>query len=185
MAQSTQVRITASEYFQRPEYAEHDLIQLIDGEVVIGMPPVPKHQDIVREILIMFGLTARQKGGKAYASPIEIYLDEHHVYEPDVLYLKPDSACEVGEKRLTGPPDLVVEVLSPSTAKYDRYSKYQAYERFGVGEYWIVDAANELIEVWTRDDDGRFEQVGGFARGDTFKSITLDQDVEVAAIFVL
>ena len=60
---------------------------------------------------------ARKLGGKALTSPIEVYLDENNVFEPDVIYLKPDSQCTVGEKRLTGAPELVVEVLSPSTAK--------------------------------------------------------------------
>ena len=140
MVESTRTRINASDYYQLPEYEQHDLIQLIDGEFVIGMPPVLKHQDIVREILILLTLIARQVGGKACDSPIEVYLDDHNVFEPDVLYIKPDNLgiAQQDEKRIVGAPNLVVEVLSPSTAKFDRQDKYQAYEQHGVDDPLVL-----------------------------------------------
>jgi len=183
MVQPIRTRVRAADYFQLPEYAENDLIQLIDGEVMISMPPIPKHQDIADEIFYLFKTIARKSSGRAFFSPIEVYLDEHNVYEPDVLYLKPDSACTVGDKRLMGAPDLVVEVLSPGTAKYDRQQKYQAYERHGVGEYWIVDPVHEVIEVWALGDDASFVRQGAYADDDTFKSVTLGEDVAVKPIF--
>lgn len=183
MIQPTRTRITAADYYQLPEYAQHNLIQLIDGEVIVDMPPIPRHQDIVREILILLAMIARRTGGKAYAAPIEVYLDDHHIFEPDVLYLKPDSQCVVGEKRLTGAPDLVVEVLSPGTAKYDRQEKYRAYQRHGVGEYWIVDPVYAVIEVWTLGADGLFVRQGAYAGDETFASVTLDEVVSVQAVF--
>lgn len=183
MIQPTRTRITAADYYQLPEYDQHDLIQLIDGEVIIGMPPIPQHQRLVREILFLLTGISRQRGGEAFSAPIEVYLDEHNIYEPDVLYLKPDSRCTVGDKRLTGAPDLVVEVLSPGTAKYDRQEKYQAYERHGVGEYWIVDPVHEVVEVWTLDEAGMFRRQGAFAGDDTFPSAILGEAVAVKAIF--
>lgn len=183
MVQPTRTRIKASDYFNMAEYEEHDLIQLIDGEVIIDMPPIPKHQDIVREILVLLTLIARKIGGKAYASPIEVYLDENNVYEPDVLYLAKDSQCTVGEKRLTGAPELVIEVLSPSTARYDRQQKYQAYETHGVAEYWIIDPIHETIEVWILNQNRQFERGGAYADDDSFKSATLGEKIEVKSIF--
>jgi Uma2 family endonuclease len=182
MVQPTTTRISAADYFDLPEYAQHTLIQLIGGEVVIGMPPIPNHQDIVREILVFLTLLSRQKGGKAYDSPIEVRLDENNVFQPDVLYIAPGSACKIDEKRLIGPPDLVVEVLSPSTAKYDREQKYAAYEANGVGEYWIVDPVHGTVEVWTQGATG-FDRQGAYATGDTFKSRTLAEDVAVKPFF--
>ncbi len=182
MVQPTQTRISAEAYFLLPEYAEHDLIQLIDGEVMISMPPIPKHQAIVGEILYFLMTFAKLNGGKAYTLPIEVVLDAHNIFEPDVLYLKPDSQCSVEEKRLIGAPDLVVEVLSPSTAKVDRQQKYRAYEQNGVGEYWIVDPVHEVIEVWTLNA-GDFTRMGVYDSDDTFTSQTLQQAVTVKAIF--
>jgi Uma2 family endonuclease len=183
MVHPARLRISAKDYYQLPDYDQHDLIQLIDGEVIVHMPPVPRHQAIVREILILFALQARQTGGKAYSAPIEVYLDEYNIFEPDVLYLKPDSQCVVGEKRLTGAPDLVVEVLSPGTAKHDRQEKYQAYQQHGVGEYWIVDPVHAVVEVWTRGETGQFERQGAFAEADTFTSAILGEAIPVKAIF--
>lgn len=183
MVQPTRTRITTTDYFKSADYEQHDLIQLIDGEVIFDMPPIPKHQRIVREILILLSLIARQKGGEALSSPIEVYLDENNVYEPDVLYLTENSQCIVGEKRLRGAPELIVEVLSPSTAKYDRQQKYHAYEKHSVAEYWIVDPVHETIEVWTLNQDGKFERRGAYADDDSFKSVTLNENIDVKVIF--
>lgn len=182
MLQPVRTRISATEYYQLPEYAQHDLIQLIDGEVIISMPPVPKHQRIVREVFFLLISISKNKGGEALSAPIEVQLDEHNVFEPDVLYLRPDSRCVVGEKRLTGAPDLVVEVLSPGTARYDRQQKYEAYQAHGVGEYWIVDPAHEVVEVWTLGAGGVFQRQGAFAGEDTFTSAVLGETVSAKAI---
>lgn len=179
----TSTRITAEEYYQLPEYEEHTLIQLIDGEVVISATPFPRHQRIVGNVLIMFMTIYKNKGGEAFQIPIELYLDEYNIFELDVLYLKPDSKCTVGEKRLNGAPDLVVEVLSPGTAKYDRDAKKRAYQKHGVTEYWIVDPAHEALEVLQLNESGQFEELGVFAGDDSFQSLPLDESVSVKAIF--
>ena len=182
MAIQPTTRITAESYFQLNDYQQHDLIQLINGEVVIGMPPIPKHQRIVREILVMLTLLARKIGGEAYDSPIELYLDENNVYEPDVLYMSPNSKCKVKAKRLEGAPELVVEVLSPSTARYDKREKFEGYEKHGVQEYWIVDPVHDLIDVWTLDS-GKFVHQGAYSVDDAFISVVLKVDVEVKTLF--
>jgi Uma2 family endonuclease len=185
MIQPTHTRINASDYYQLAEYKKHDLIQLINGEVILGMPPILKHQDIVREILILLALIARKLGGKAYDSPIEVRLDDNNIFEPDVLYIQPDNLAitQQDEKRIIGAPNLVVEVLSPSTAKFDRQEKYQAYEKHGVHEYWIVDPVYEVVEVWNLSDTGRYIRQGAFAGEDSFKSLVLGENISVKAIF--
>jgi Uma2 family endonuclease len=174
--------MTTAEYYQLPEYAEHDLIQLIDGEVVIGMPPIPLHQAVVGEVLFLLMTIAKKQGGRAFTAPLEVYLDEYNSYEPDVLYLTPDSPCQVEAKRLTGAPDLVVEVLSTSTAKLDRDEKYRAYERHGVREYWIIDPLHQTVEVWYRVE-GRFVYQQAYAGEDTFASPVLGETVSVRNFF--
>ena len=182
MAQTAKTRLNAAAYYQLPDYAQHDLIQLIDGEVVLSMPPIPRHQAIVGEILFLLMTIAKKNNGRAFTSPIEVYLDEHNIYEPDVLYLSSDTTCSIEEKRLVGAPDLVVEVLSPGTAKFDRQEKYQAYERHGVGEYWIVDPVHEVVEVWALTE-GRFVRQGAYAGEDTFQSDQLAETISVSSFF--
>ncbi len=178
MAEVIKTRIQADTFYQLPEYQDNTLIQLIDGEVVIGMAPNVKHQRIVMKIIAKFLVIAEQKQGEVLASPIEVYLDEYNIYEPDVLYLTPDSNCAVTDKNLRGAPELVVEVLSPSTAKHDRSGKFQAYQQHSVQEYWIVDPVHETIEVWQLTDE-RFNLLGAFSVDDTFASRPLGEDVAV------
>lgn len=182
MFETAKSRLRAADYEQLPAYAAHDLIQLIDGEVVLSMPPIPRHQSIVGEIFFLLLSHAKTIGAKAYTSPIEVYLDDHNIFEPDVLYLAPDTACQIGEKRLVGAPELVVEVLSPGTAKYDRQEKYKAYEQHGVREYWIVDPVHEVVEVWW-SVQGQFVRQGVFDENDTFASQFLPDPISVKAIF--
>ena len=182
MAIQPKTRIQATDYFQLSEYQQHDLIQLIQGEVVITMPPIPRHQQIIGEILYLLMTIARQIGGRAFTSPIEVFLDEHNVFEPDVIFLSPNSLCQVGEKRLDGAPDLVVEVLSPSTAKYDRQEKYQAYEKHDIREYWIVDPIHNVLEVYVINKKAYVRQ-GAYGDDDIFKSPTLGTTVNLAEIF--
>jgi Uma2 family endonuclease len=176
-------RIAADAYFDLPEYTQHDLIQLIDGEVVIGMPPNPYHQAVVGNLHVIFWSFAREHGGRAFIAPVEVMLDEHNVYEPDVLYLAPESRCVIEEQRLVGPPDLVVEVLSPSTAKHDREHEFSAYQGHGVREYWIADPANRTLEIWMLRD-GIYVKSGTFVPGETFDSTVLaGQPIPVADLF--
>ena len=183
MAVQPITRISAKEYYRLPEYATHDLIELIEGEVVIGVPPNTKHQSAVGETFFILMTCAKALGGKAYTAPIEVYLDAYNSFEPDVLYLAPDSKCVVEEKRLVGAPDLVVEVLSRSTAKNDRQNKFQAYQKFGVREYWIIDPVNAYLEVYILNGSIR-EKFGTFFVGDSFASPVLNNTVvDVSIIF--
>lgn len=183
MAVQPITRISADEYYDLPEYEANDLIELIEGEVVVGVPPIPKHQSVVGETFFIFMTCAKSFGGKAFTAPIEVYLDAYNIYEPDVLYLAPDTTCVVEETRLRGAPDLVVEVLSRSTAKKDRESKFRAYQKFGVREYWIIDPVNAYLEVYVLEN-GLFNKIGIFVVGDTFTSPTLNNTViDVSNIF--
>ena len=185
MVESTRTRIQAGDYYQLPEYEQHDLIELIDGEVVVGMPPILKHQLLIKKILLLLAKFEAEKGGVAYIAPTEVRLDDNNVFEPDVLYIKPDNLAitQRDEKRIIGAPNLVVEVLSPGTAKFDRQEKYHAYEQHGVDEYWIVDPVHETVEVWTLGENNRFLRQGAYGKTGTFQSTTLDTTVEVEAIF--
>lgn len=182
MAVQTSTRITAQEYYQMPEYARHDLIQLIDGEVIVGVPPVPIHQEIVLATAILLKQMATAAGGQVYIAPVEVYFDEFNSLEPDALYLAPESRCTVEDKRLVGPPELVVEVLSPSSVRHDRTVKFLVYEKHGVREYWLIDPTHRLIEVWRLEGDS-FAQQGVYTPADSFASSVLGRDIAASAIF--
>lgn len=185
MAQVIRTHIHASEYYQLPEYEQHALIELINGEVIIGMPPILKHQLIVKKILALLTAIEAKIGGVAFPAPTEVRLDDQNIFEPDVFYVQADNLeiTRQDEKRIIGAPNLIVEVLSPSTAKFDRHEKYQAYEKHGVNEYWIIDPVHDVIEVWNIGDAGFYMRQGAFAGDDTFDSAVLGDTISVKDIF--
>ena len=185
MVQPTRTRIHVGEYYQLPEYKQNNLIELINGEVIIGMPPILKHQLIVKKILALLTAIEAKMGGIAFPAPTEVRLDDTNIFEPDVLYVQPDnlSITQQDEKRIIGAPNLIVEVLSPSTAKFDRQEKYQAYEKHGVNEYWIIDPVHDVIEVWNIGDGGTYVRQGAYGVDDTFDSAVLAENISVKAIF--
>lgn len=180
MTQQIKVRMTATEFLRLPE--TNLPVQLIDGEVVKMNTPELPHQDIVGSTAILFKLKARELGGKAYVAPVDVYFDERNIPQPDVIWLAPDTKCEmVGTQRLSGAPDLIAEVLSPSTASIDRKKKFRLYEKYGVREYWLIDPRDQLVEVW-RHEGGRFMLLDVYEVGETFTSALIGT-VEVAVLF--
>jgi len=185
MVQPTQTRINAIEYFELPEYQDTDFIQLINGQVIIPMPPTLNHQTIVGNVFFLFKKIATESKELAFVAPAEVWLDDDNVYEPDVIYISSDNMpiAQEDAMRVKGAPDLVVEVLSPSTAKYDRGVKYQAYESHVIREYWIIDPPNETVEVWDSNQNGKFDRKRIFSVEDSFDSQVLKQKVSVEKIF--
>jgi Uma2 family endonuclease len=119
-------------------------------------PPKVKHQDAVLEIAAQIKAYLKGKPHKVYVAPVSVRLRpqpggrDMTVLEPDVVVVKNTSI--VGENGIAGVPDMLVEVLSPSTAQYDRTIKYELYERAGVKEYWIVDTDKKIVEVFMLHD---------------------------------
>jgi Uma2 family endonuclease len=96
--------------------------------------------------------------GKVYFAPLDAYLSDTETYQPDLMFITNERLDIIKEKNIRGAPDLVMEVLSPGTAYYDRRHKKEVYAEHGVGEYWIVDPMERSIEVYANRDGG-FEQV--------------------------
>ena len=163
-------RMTAAEYAQLPE--TNQSMELYGGELMIMPTPTPQHQIIILNLVTL--LIRIIHSGRLFLSPLDVHLDELHVVQPDILWIAPDSKCTIGEKYLSGAPDLVIEVLSPGTERRDRREKYALYEQHGVREYWMVNPAAAYVEVYTLKD-GRFERVGIFAEGETIPSMLLGE----------
>jgi Uma2 family endonuclease len=174
-----QQKMTAAEFRQLPETTER--IELIDGEIFMSPSPRNPHQKVTFRIAsFLDGLDK----GEVIISPMDVYLSDEVAVQPDVFWVSgPDSPCQLGDDGYWhGPPDLVVEVLSPSTAARDRGVKARHYEQFGVREYWLVDPDAQFIEMFT-PQDGRFVQVGLYEVDKTFKSPLLSVEVTVKSLF--
>ncbi|MEM0938837.1 MAG: Uma2 family endonuclease [Bacteroidota bacterium] len=144
--------------------------QLINGELIMSPSPSLKHQITIGKIFRILDDFAILNGGLAVLSPIDIYFDSKNVFQPDALLVSRERKNILSERGLEGAPDLIVEVLSVSNSQYDRYEKREKYHEFGVVEYWIVDPANETVEVFDLEKqpnkpaiyqiaDGKFESL--------------------------
>ena len=180
MAEASRVGTLAGEFLGLPESMLST--ELIDGEVLVSPAPELKHQDTVLAMARI--LEQLMLDGKVRVAPVDVQLDEANVVQPDVLWTAPDSKCiPVEGKYLHGAPDLVVEVLSPSTARYDRAEKFGLYEQHGTLEYWLVDSQAQYVEVWRRVAE-KFERQGVFGPEDSFESALLDgMQVKLEGLF--
>lgn len=134
-----------------PAYQDETRCEIIDGIVVMMSPrPAINHLSVVGNIYRIFANYLRGKRCRAFTDGADVHLDEKNTVIPDVMIVcNKDSIRGDG---IYGAPDLVVEVLSPSTASRDRKEKRALYERFGVKEYWIVSPGEKSIEVHLLQD---------------------------------
>lgn len=179
MAEQTRTMMTAEEFEALPE-SQHPT-ELIKGELVVRGSPTIKHQNVVFNIAYM--IRNKIPNGKAYVSPVSVKLNDQNYYQPDVLWISnSNTQCTVNNDGIDGAADLVVEVISPGTAKADRGVKFEMYQDSGVREYWIVEPEEEFVEVWELQSDV-YIKLGLFTTSDTFTSPTLTAPIPVEDIF--
>lgn len=137
--------------------------------------PATNHQRLVGRLFRLFDAFAREnKLGEVFISPIDVHLSKHDTPQPDLVFVAKERSKIVGEQEIEGAPDLVAEVLSPSTGYYDLRGKKTLYERSGVKEYWIVDPVEGSVEVYENGADGFTLAQRAEKEGDTTASQLLD-----------
>lgn len=119
--------------------------EVIDG-LRYDMQPSPtlNHQLILTELWNAIHTTCSAHGTIVVA-PMDVYFDDNNIVQPDLIYVS-DENSHILKTRIEGVPDLLVEILSPSSGNHDKIRKKELYERFGVQEYWIVDIHHRLID---------------------------------------
>ena len=129
-------------------YLQNDVWEeLIDGKVIAMSPrPTTDHYHVSFNIAYIFTTYLRGKRCTPFGDGVDLYLTEKDHFIPDGMVVCDTE--KIKRDGVHGAPDLVVEVLSPSTAKHDRGRKKQVYEQCGVSEYWIVDPANKTLEQY-------------------------------------
>ena len=158
------VRESPPEYCAKQPFTYHDYVQLpeepgfryevLDGCLVRDPSPVTKHQrcSIRLHVLLREYFGRKDPEGDVLGAPLDVILSEYTVLQPDLLYI-PGSASDVLEHAyIDVPPELVVEILSPSTAQKDRIRKTEIYRKAGVTHYWIVDPDAKTIEAFALRD---------------------------------
>jgi len=137
--------------------------ELIDG-VVYDMSPAPGwvHQDLSRNLLGQFFIFLEGKPCKVFHAPFDVRLnadDDGTVVQPDIVVICDRS--KISGTGCIGAPDMVVEILSPSTARKDMLVKFNKYQKAGVREYWIVDPKDKVIRVCILSN-GKYDSIDYF-----------------------
>ncbi|MBB6451042.1 Uma2 family endonuclease [Geomicrobium halophilum] len=175
----------SSSYADYLQWDEDFRCEAFDGVIVKMTPsPTPGHQEIQLELSVEFGTFLRGKECKLFTAPLDVCLfatsetpneEIKNWVQPDLMIVCDPKKIE--EKRIIGAPDLVIEILSPATARIDRLTKYHKYEEAGVKEYWVVDPHHETVEVFVLQDQS-FERTNVFTKSDAVK-VSLFPDFEV------
>ena len=172
MASATQgaVRQTYQDYCATPDDERYELL---DGNLMMVPAPNMKHQKVLLTLARKLGdFTEEHRLGTVYIAPCDVVLSDTDVVQPDLLFISRAREHTVTDANVRGAPDLVIEILSPSTADRDLGYKYDLYGKHGVLEYWIVDPMAETVAVH-RQGDGRLELAETVGRGDTLRTALL------------
>jgi Uma2 family endonuclease len=130
--------------------------EILDGDLYMTRAPATRHQMIVTRLSnLLFTYLERNPIGTVLTAPCDVLLSDIDILQPDLLVVLQDGVARITDKNVQGPPDLVIEILSPGTAGRDRDLKRKRYEHFGVREYWLVDPDQNTVEI-LRLEQNRF-----------------------------
>ncbi len=114
--------------------------ELINGKLFISPAPTLGHQHVIIKLVsLIYNYSNKNKLGEVYVSPIDVYINQKNAVQPDIVFVLSENKSILKEDGIYGAPDLVIEVLSPGTKKFDLDKKKKIYEKNSVKEYWIVD----------------------------------------------
>ena len=172
--------------YRRADYAvlpDEPRCELIYGRFYLSPSRIRLHQFMVMRIWSILDDLAEAVGGEALVAPMDVHLADHTVAQPDVLYVSPERR-EILQDWIEGAPDLVVEVLSPSTARMDRLLKLDRYAEAGVREYWLVDPVARTIEFYVNGGEHFVVHAptGGSWKSPAVSGVELDVDRLWAAV---
>jgi Uma2 family endonuclease len=164
-------RVTYAELEQWPDDGRR--YELYGGEAIVVPAPLPIHQVVGLRIYDILKPYAETTGGLALCAPLDIVFSQYDVLQPDVVFFDAEGRRRIDlYHAIEIVPNLVVEVLSQTTAARDRGRKLSIFERYGVPEYWIVDPTARSLEIVV-NRGGRFEQVAAYDDDATVTAATV------------
>jgi len=159
--QAQRLRMSYEEYLA---WADEDVhAEWVSGEVIVQMPPKLRHQRVVKFLLELLDLFAQlSRLGTVLCAPFEMRATpDGPAREPDLLFVAQEHLARLTEARLSGPADLVVEVISDDSVSRDRADKFYEYQSAGVQEYWLIDPrpGYERVDFYVLDGKGRYRPI--------------------------
>ena len=162
------VKLTYKDYVSLPDDGLR--YEILDGELAVTPSPRTKHQLVSANLVVALATWVRSKKlGRIWHAPLDLILADTTIVVPDIIYVSKKRGAIVSERGLEAAPDLVIEILSRSTAQRDRGIKMQLYARYDVPRYWIVDASRHTLEIYAlRDRD--YERLAKYRDDDVVRT---------------
>jgi len=165
------LKLTYRDYLTWPDDGRR--YELYEGEVYMVPSPSVRHQRISRKLEALLGQFLPENGrGEVFHAPLDVVFSESTVVQPDILFISHQRRHIIGEQNISGAPDLVVEIISPSTEERDREIKLQLYCRYGVRECWLIDPEERTVEVLALSPEG-YQVLGQYSGDEVVNSQVL------------
>ena len=158
--------------------------EILRGGLIMVPAPFTIHQRLLRNIEdILWNFVKEKKLGEVLVAPTDVVLSEDIVVQPDILFISKEGLDIIKEAAIMGSPDLIVEIISPSSASYDTVEKRDIYEEYGVKEYWLVFPQEKAIEVLALEDGVYRELCKGRKTGVVRSKIIVGLEVDLKDVF--
>ncbi|MEI3612184.1 Uma2 family endonuclease [Pseudogracilibacillus sp. SO30301A] len=171
-------------YVDYLSWPKDERIEIINGTPYLQAAPSRIHQEILSEIHRQIANYLIDKNCKVYPAPFAVILDLEEEEEEDIKnVVEPDITIVCDEEKLDdrgckGSPDMVVEIISPSTARKDKIEKFNLYEKTGVQEYWIVEPEEKILSVFTLQANQRYGRPGLYSEDDNVP-VSIFEDLQI------
>lgn len=154
----TEVAVVPGRSSTKLTYADYVLFpdddlrhEIIEGEHYVTPSPATRHQRISGRLFhLIQSYLDTHPIGEVFDAPFDVLLSDINIVVPDLVYISNQRSHFITPKNLQGAPDLVIEILSPTTRPRDERLKRDVYERAGVEEYWLVDPERDLVDIYRR-----------------------------------
>ncbi|MCC7439652.1 MAG: Uma2 family endonuclease [Armatimonadetes bacterium] len=159
--------------------------EIINGELYMAPAPGVGHQRVSRDLQYLFTrFIIKHKLGEVLNAPVDVILSASVVVQPDLVFIQKERSGICQERGVFGAPDLIVEIISPSSITRDRHSKLKLYRKHGVKEYWLVDPANRSVEVLELNGEGEYDlRSSAVGRGRVKSAVLEGFSVNIGSIF--
>ncbi|MDQ7822581.1 MAG: Uma2 family endonuclease [Candidatus Eremiobacteraeota bacterium] len=145
--------LTYEDYAAFPD--DRNRYEIMEGELYMTPGPGTKHQKLSGRLFsILSTYIEHLEEGSFYYAPLDVILDNRTVMQPDLLYLSKERASLESERGIEGPPDLVIEILSPSSMRNDRVFKFRIYAKYRIEWYWMLDPDTKVLEEYALSGEG-------------------------------
>ena len=181
VAEQIRTKLTYEDYAAMPE---GDRYELIDGVLIVVASPNREHQSIQFELSLVVGnLVKAEDLGWVFNPPFDVLFSRTEVVQPDLIFVSKEREDIITDANIRGAPDLVVEILSPSSTRRDWRDKFDMYERHGVREYWLIDPDRRMAWLFTTED-GAFIEAGRYSAEDALASSVLGgASIDLSEVF--